>query len=123
MPFFPPSLYCTLVLILIWDNVTRFKLTTRAPYFFRSRARDFYQVGWKKYCENLASRFLLLDKDFHGEGKEEKKRDNTFTKSQKIATKYLANQTVAEGWRGCLCAALKRIGPGRCSRRAVVKIY
>lgn len=44
--------------------------TTRAPYFFRSRARDFYQVGWKKYCENLASRFLLLDKDCLGKNTE-----------------------------------------------------
>lgn len=36
-----------------------YSLTYYKSYFFCSRARDFYQVVGKKYCENLASRFLL----------------------------------------------------------------
>lgn len=50
-------MYCTLVLILIWNNVLAYLLQELLIFFVV--VLEIFIRWLEKYCENLASRFLL----------------------------------------------------------------
>lgn len=52
------AVLCTVLqcLLLIWNNVLAYY---KSSLFFSQSCQRFLSGGWKKYCENLASRFLL----------------------------------------------------------------